>query len=96
MTIRLFVPQKQETYSVAARPITRDELLSLAKQIIDQESIWQEDKREWQSLDMFLGFHLAITAFEYQLTPDQIQDLVALLTLHLNHLRPAPIYTFGQ
>lgn len=70
---------KIESYTVAARPVTQEELDGPVFCETEKDvRVWFEDPRGW-TLPEFIGFHVSKAQFRFQLTPEQAQHLRDLL-----------------
>jgi hypothetical protein len=72
------VPTKLEEYSVAARPLTPDEIEILARKVVDEAGIWFDDKGAHPTFDSFLGMQIGLAILWGQLKgKEQIDQFVA-------------------
>ena len=77
------IPTVPETYSIAARPLTPDEVALVPFSIIHEATCYFDSPacgggpRQWPSYEAFLGFKIADAALRYQLDPQQLKDVVA-------------------
>jgi hypothetical protein len=73
-------PLKQELFSVAARPLTDDELQQVAQNVArDAEDVWRDSARTrfvYQKLDTFLGFLIGKEATRIQTNPENHDQFV--------------------
>lgn len=86
--IEVGIKGKPETFHIAERPPTDDELLRIAKNVVRQATdLMHDDRREWTCLEAMIGYKIGYAQFYHQLSDKQYNQLVGLCMDQIKSMR---------
>tara|TARA_B100000941_G_scaffold290568_1_gene273609 strand:- start:3113 stop:3460 length:348 start_codon:yes stop_codon:yes gene_type:complete len=86
--IEVGIKGKPETFHIAERPPTDDELIRIAKNVVRQATdLMHDDRREWTSIEAMIGFKIGQAQFYHVLNNKQYDQLVGLCMDQIKSMR---------